>query len=94
MEQKGDHGVNMAANTLDAKSDTLRPGEQYTIYNTQDILGSLPDDMDLVISRAAKWAGVDDAYVSGVVERFERRVVRRCDNSRRRERDRRAASSD
>ncbi|RPD67187.1 hypothetical protein L226DRAFT_453418 [Lentinus tigrinus ALCF2SS1-7] len=93
-EQIGFLGVNMAANTIDAQSNVLRPGEQYTIYNTQDILGSLPNDMDLVISRAAKWAGVDDAFVSNVVERFERRVVRWWDNAKRREREKRAASSE
>ncbi|KAI0719577.1 hypothetical protein C8T65DRAFT_706255 [Cerioporus squamosus] len=93
-EGDGFPGVNMSANSIDTKSDVLRPGEQYTIYNTQDILGSLPDDMELVIARAAKWAGVDDAYVSGVVERFERRVVRWWDNAKRREREKRAAASE
>lgn len=70
------------ANSVSEGVGPLTPGEQYAIYNNQDILGSLPDDMELVISRAAKWAGVDPGYVSGVVERFERRVIRWWDRSR------------
>ncbi|RDX55592.1 hypothetical protein OH76DRAFT_1338779 [Lentinus brumalis] len=93
-EEECFHGINMAANSINTKSDTLRPGEQYTIYNTQDILGSLPEDMDLVVARAARWAGVDDAYLCGVVERFERRVVRWWDTAKRREREKRAAASE
>lgn len=76
------------ANASKGDGDTLLSGEQYAIYNTQDILGSLPDDLNLVISRAAKWAGVDEVYLSGVVERFERRVVRWWDNRRKQERAR------
>ncbi|KAI0750704.1 hypothetical protein C8Q80DRAFT_1153541 [Daedaleopsis nitida] len=71
-----------SANSVSNTEAALKPGEQYAIYNNQDILGSLPDDMELVISKAAKWAGVDTGYVSGVVERFERRVIRWWDRSR------------
>ena len=76
----------MAANTIDKGHDHLRPGEQYTIYHTQDILGSLPTDLELVVSRAAKWAGVDDDYVAAVVERLERRVLKWWDRQQRKER--------
>ncbi|KAI0723281.1 hypothetical protein C8Q76DRAFT_615356 [Earliella scabrosa] len=82
------------ANTFDEESDTLKSGERYTIYNTQDILGSLPEDLDLVISRAARWAGVDEGYISGVVERFERRVVRWWDTARRKDRGKRVSGSE
>ncbi|KAI0774250.1 hypothetical protein C8Q74DRAFT_820588 [Fomes fomentarius] len=76
------------ASAFKGDGDVLVSGEQYTIYNTQDILGSLPDNLNLVISRAANWAGVDEVYLSGVVERFERRVVRWWDNRRKQERAR------
>ena len=82
------------ANTFDEESDALKSGERYTIYNTQDILGSLPEDLDLIISRAARWAGVDEGYISGVVERFERRVVRWWDTARRKDRGKRVSGSE
>ena len=75
MEEQNDRDQ-YTANEVHLGTDILGPGEQYTIHNTQDILGTLPRDMEIVISRAAKWAGVEEGYVAGVVERFERRVVR------------------
>ncbi|EJF61215.1 hypothetical protein DICSQDRAFT_61315 [Dichomitus squalens LYAD-421 SS1] len=84
---------NPTANAIDEGDNHLRPGEQYAIYSTQDLLGSFPADMELVFSRAAKWAGVDDNYVSGVVERFERRVLRWWDRQQRKERAERATAS-
>ena len=74
------------ANDIRADEDVLRPGEQYAIYNTQDILGSLPEDLEFVIGAAARWAGVESTYVLGVVERFERRIARWWDTTRRKER--------
>ena len=58
------------------EEDSLRPGEKYVIYNTFDALGTLPQQYDAVMKRAAHWCGVDDDYVAGVVERFERRLLR------------------
>ncbi|KAI1795209.1 hypothetical protein LXA43DRAFT_882600 [Ganoderma leucocontextum] len=83
----------LSANMIAEGVDQLQPGEEYTIYNTQDILGSLPTDLELVISRAAKWAGVEDNYVSGAVERFERRVLRWWDRQQRKERAERSMAS-
>ncbi|KAF7793654.1 hypothetical protein EIP86_004769 [Pleurotus ostreatoroseus] len=57
-------------------STELRPGQAYAIYNTQDVLGALPADLERVVRRAARWAGVEEEYVCGVVERYERRLVR------------------
>ena len=74
------------ANAISTGEDSLRPGEQYPIYNSQDILGSLPEDLELLNSTAARWAGVEPVYVSSVVERFERRVARWWETVRRRER--------
>lgn len=86
-------GPDFSANMITDCVDQLQPGEEYTIYNTQDILGSLPPDLELVISRAAKWAGVEDNYVCGAVERFERRVLRWWDRQQRKERAERSMAS-
>ncbi|OCH94136.1 hypothetical protein OBBRIDRAFT_817467 [Obba rivulosa] len=67
---------------MDRDDGDLRPGEQYTIYNTLDVLGVLPEDYGTVVRRAANWAGVDEDYIAGVVERFERRLVRWWDRRR------------
>ncbi|KAI0375615.1 hypothetical protein BV20DRAFT_933153 [Pilatotrama ljubarskyi] len=84
----------MHATAVDDKSDTLRPGQNYPIYNTQDILGTVPEDLELVVRRAARWAGVEEDYVLGVVERFERRVVRWMESVKRKERTERASTSE
>ena len=83
----------MPANMIAEGVDQLQPGEEYAIYNTQDILGSLPTDLELVISRAARWAGVEDNYVCGAVERLERRVHRWWDRQQRKERAERSMAS-
>lgn len=60
----------------------LRPGESYTIYHSEDILGNLVPDLDVFIERASRWAGVSGDYLCGVVERYERRLVRWWHNER------------
>jgi len=60
----------------DGDERPLRPGELYPIYNSRDVLGSLPEDYEVVLGRGARWVRVPTEYVSGVVEKFERRVVR------------------
>ena len=77
----------MSANTINEDERVLRPGTSYTIHNTSDLLGSLPHDYEMVIKRAAQWAGVDEDYICGVVERFERRLVSWWNDVRRRERE-------
>ncbi|KAH9853495.1 hypothetical protein C2E23DRAFT_107671 [Lenzites betulinus] len=84
----------MNAPSVDWTPDALRPGQDYHIYNTQDILGTVPEHLELVVSRAAQWAGVDDDYVLGVVERFERRVVSWMERVKRKERNARASASE
>ncbi|KAH7921820.1 hypothetical protein BV22DRAFT_1106975 [Leucogyrophana mollusca] len=54
----------------------LRPGESYTIYNSRDVLGKLPEDYELVVERSAKWTGVSNDYLCGIVELYERRFAR------------------
>ena len=74
-------------------STALRPGQAYAIYNTQDVLGALPADLERVVRRAARWAGVEEEYVCGVVERYERRLVRWWAGVRKREREEGAAAA-
>jgi len=64
--------------------EAMLPGQPYTIFNAQDVLGTLPEEYELVVSRAARWAGVPDEYLSSVIERFERRVVRWWDGEKKR----------
>lgn len=64
--------------------DAILSGESYTIFNARDVFGTLPEEYELVISRAARWAGVPGEYLSGVIEKFERRVVRWWDGEKRR----------
>lgn len=66
------------------KNEGRKAGEGYTVYNTQDVLGTVPEDYALVVGRAAQWTGVDAEYIYGVVERYERRLVRWWDGMRRR----------
>lgn len=54
----------------------LEPGEMYTIYDTKDVLGNLPADLKMVVEKSARWVGTDCDFVCGVVERYERRLVR------------------
>ncbi|KIJ70044.1 hypothetical protein HYDPIDRAFT_79247 [Hydnomerulius pinastri MD-312] len=54
----------------------IEPGESYTIYHSRDTLGNLSPELDLLVQRSAGWAGVDGDFLCGVVERYERRLVR------------------
>ncbi|KAL1694517.1 hypothetical protein GGG16DRAFT_47033 [Schizophyllum commune] len=63
-----------------------RPGEHYPVFNARDVLGTLPQPLGLVVARGARWVGVPEAYVGGVVEKYERRFVRWWQTDRRRSR--------
>ncbi|EIW82117.1 hypothetical protein CONPUDRAFT_54136 [Coniophora puteana RWD-64-598 SS2] len=65
----------------------LNPGEGYTIFDSRDVLGSLPEDCETVIEVSARWAGVSGDYLSNVVCRYERRLVRWWGEERRAERE-------
>ncbi|KAF7977443.1 hypothetical protein HWV62_3609 [Athelia sp. TMB] len=60
-----------------------RPGQVYTVYNTQDILGSIPDQYAGILCRAARLVGVADDYLNGVIEKYERRLMRWWDGEKR-----------
>jgi len=58
------------------KVEPIPRGKQHTIYCTNDILGLLPAEYQLVVSQAARWCGVEDNDIATVVERYERRLLR------------------
>lgn len=74
--------------------DDLQPAESYIIFHSRDVLGNLPKEQALIITRSAKWVGVNDDYLCGVVERFERRLQRWYHKERRRERDEQKAEGE
>lgn len=69
------------------ETTVLQPGESYTIYHSRDVLGNLPEEQALIITRSAKWVGISDDYLCEVVERFERRLRRWHYKERRREKE-------
>lgn len=56
------------------RSLPLMPGERLKSYDTDDITGSLPPQLEAVLQAAADVIGVDASEVAEVVERFERRM--------------------
>lgn len=72
----------------DEDEEGLRPGEGYRIYHSRDVMGTLPEDYEMVLARGARWTGVEEEYLGGVVEKYERRVIRWFEGQRRRDRDR------
>ena len=60
----------------DGDMGILEPGEMYTIYDAKDVLGNLSGDLKMIVEKSARWAGIDCDFVCGVVERYERRLVR------------------
>ncbi|KAL1743761.1 hypothetical protein HDZ31DRAFT_40258 [Schizophyllum fasciatum] len=53
-----------------------RPGERYPVFNARDVLGTLLEPLGTIVARGARWVGVPEAHVGGVVEKYERRFVR------------------
>ena len=65
-------------NRMDVSDDEkrARPGESYTIHHSRDVTGTMNEDMQLLVQRGAKWVGVSEDYLCGVVEKYERRFAR------------------
>jgi RNA polymerase I-specific transcription initiation factor RRN7 len=68
--------------------DSLSPGEAYRVYDSHDILGSVPEEYRVVVGRAAGSTGVEEEYMFTVVERYERRFIRWWKTKQRREEER------
>ncbi|KAG8865225.1 hypothetical protein FRB96_000115 [Tulasnella sp. 330] len=60
----------------------LLPGQDHTVFHSQDILGYLPQEYELVLEVAGDWVGVGKESVAILVERFERRLGRWVDQQR------------
>ncbi|KAI0092694.1 hypothetical protein BDY19DRAFT_1024467 [Irpex rosettiformis] len=82
----------LPATSLPTISTDLRPGQSYKIYHASDILGAFPQDYEFLIKRVAKWTGVSEEYVCGVVERYERRLARWWDKVKKEEKRKSAGS--
>ncbi|KAF9446946.1 hypothetical protein P691DRAFT_803239 [Macrolepiota fuliginosa MF-IS2] len=75
----------LAAEFEDAGVRRLRPAEDHTIWNARDVFGTLAEDYESVLKRAAKRVRTEETYLSGVVELYERRFVRWWEKEKRRE---------
>ncbi|KAF8556951.1 hypothetical protein OG21DRAFT_424311 [Imleria badia] len=81
--------------TSDGNTGILEPGEMYTIYDAQDVLGNLSGEVKMMVEKSARWAGIDCDFMCGVVERYEGRVVRWWNGRRQgRKEEREGADSD
>jgi len=58
------------------RGGVLKPGEEYRIWNGRDVLGTLPDEYEMVVGRGARWVGVSIEYLNGLVEKYEKRIAR------------------
>jgi len=76
----------LRATVMREEEKRLLPGEGYRIYNSRDMLGSVPEDYAVIIRRGARWVGVEDEYLAGVLEKYERRVGRWWEVQKRRSR--------
>jgi len=65
------------------ESKCLRPCEDYTIWRSRDVLGTLAEELRTVTGRAAKCIRIGEDYLGGVVEYYERRIVRWWEEKRR-----------
>lgn len=54
----------------------LRVGDCYAIYHSRDVLGTIPEELELVLERGSSWAGIEVEYLSAVVEKYERRLLK------------------
>ncbi|KAJ3555541.1 hypothetical protein NP233_g12182 [Leucocoprinus birnbaumii] len=80
---RGAMPAGVLAEDLEAKS--LRPAENYAIWNSRDVFGTLAEDFGALLGRAAKRIRIGEDYLGGVVERYERRFVRWWEEEKRRE---------
>lgn len=67
------------------EANALRPGEDYTIWNSRDVFGTLAEEYGAVLGRGAKCVRTGEDYLGGVVELYERRFVRWWEEEKRRE---------
>jgi len=59
------------------------PAGQVRIYHTLDVLGAVPAQFAAVLEAGSRFCGVAIDEVASIVERYERRLVRRAERDRR-----------
>jgi len=69
-------GAGRATTLTDGCEPKCRPSEDYAIWRSRDVLGTLAEELRTVIGRAAKCIRIGEDYLGGVVEYYERRIVR------------------
>ncbi|KAG8959690.1 hypothetical protein FRC00_001331, partial [Tulasnella sp. 408] len=52
------------------------PASAYIVFNSHDILGSLPHSYELILEVGAKWVGVGKEDVAALVDTYERRLLK------------------
>jgi RNA polymerase I-specific transcription initiation factor RRN7 len=68
-----------------AEEKAVRPGENYAIWNSRDVFGTLAKESAAAVGWGAKRVGIGEGYLGEVVEAYERRFVRWWEGERRRE---------
>lgn len=68
-----------------AEAKSLRPAEDFTIWNSRDVFGTLAEDYGTLLGRAAQCIRIGENSLGGVVELYERRFVRWWEEEKRRE---------
>jgi RNA polymerase I-specific transcription initiation factor RRN7 len=71
-----DEGEGLPLNEHDETSEELEPGQEYKVYDALDVYGEIEGELEIVVRRAAEWVKVDVEDIFGVLEMFERRVVK------------------
>lgn len=74
---EGDQRAPRVGVSMEEGSDweTREPGEAYRVYRSRDVLGVLPEEMELAISYGARWIGVDQETILSLTEVYERRLA-------------------
>jgi hypothetical protein len=72
--QKSDQRALTAGVAMAAGEGQHETGEAYSIYRCRDVLGALPEEIELVISYGARLVGVDEEMILKVSEGYERRL--------------------
>lgn len=66
-----------------SSEETLLPGDAITHFKWQDVLGTLPDDFELIVTIGAEWLGVNVEDVVGAVAACENGLAWWADRTKR-----------
>ncbi|KAJ4481643.1 hypothetical protein C8J55DRAFT_535845 [Lentinula edodes] len=53
----------------------MMPGEEYTIFHSRDIFGSVPEEYEMLVRRGSNLVGIPEDYIDSLVEKYERRKL-------------------